>query len=123
LLVAAFVFVLGGGLWFFSGRILQAWVGADVALGSTPVLEMLTLAFVLLGINVGPHYGLYGMGRSGLVALINTVAGCLAVAIAIIAIQRFGLIGAAFARVGYGAFVCLDIVVFGRELQKRARVI
>jgi O-antigen/teichoic acid export membrane protein len=123
LILAALVFTLGGGLWLFSGRILQAWVGPDVAQGSIPVLEVLTLAFILLGINVGPHFGLYGMGRSGLVALINSVAGCLAIIIALIAIQRFGLVGAAWARVGYGAFVCLDIVVFGRELQKRASLI
>jgi O-antigen/teichoic acid export membrane protein len=122
LMVAALVLVLGGGLWFFSDRILQIWVGPEIALGSTVVLELLTLAFVLLGINVGPHFGLYGMGKSGVVALINSVAGCIAIIIAIFAIQRFGLVGAAWARLGYGAFVCLDIFVFGRELRKRARL-
>jgi O-antigen/teichoic acid export membrane protein len=121
LCVAGFVAVLGLGLWFFSGWILRIWVGPEIAASSMVVLQLLTLAFVVLGINIGPHFGLYGMGKSGVVAIINTVAGLIAIAIAFFAIQKLGLMGAAWARLGYGAIVCFDLWVFGRELRKRSK--
>ena len=114
--VAAMAVIFGLFVWLFAYSILSLWVGPTIALSSTETLKLLAVAFVVLGINVGPHFGLYGLGRAGVVAIINSISGCVAIIIAVVAIPHFGIIGAGYAKLGYGLIVCLDIVVFWKVI-------
>ncbi len=103
--IAAFAFALAIPILLFAHPILDLWVGREIADTTAVSLRLLTLAYLILGINVGAHFVLMGAGKARFVAVSNTIAGIVTVAIGIIAVKRYGLEGAALSRVAYGLII------------------
>jgi O-antigen/teichoic acid export membrane protein len=94
-------------LTLFSRRFLTLWVGKDFAAHAWPVLALLSVAAGLLALNVTPHYSLLALGYIRYVALLNLIAGGAMLALMALMIPRFGIIGAALGRIGYGPITWL----------------
>jgi O-antigen/teichoic acid export membrane protein len=63
---------------------------------------ILALNFLLLAFNVAPYYLLLALGRARQVSAITTVSMGIALLLTVMLIPRFGLEGAALARLAYG---------------------
>jgi O-antigen/teichoic acid export membrane protein len=85
--------------WPFILRML-AGTGFDGGRFSAP--ELLTVNFLLLACNVVPYYLLLALGRAGTVSMITTASMLTALVLMALLIPRYGLEGAALARLAYG---------------------
>jgi O-antigen/teichoic acid export membrane protein len=111
LLVFAAAVVAGLLVIIFAHPLLLAWLGPEFADQDTFLLRLLAVSFMILAANVGPHFVLYGLGRSGIVAVVNLGAGLLALALAWITIPHWGILGGGSARLAYAAVTCVEIAV------------
>ena len=102
----------------FRHAILTIWVGSAIADQSSGVLGLLAIGFALLAINNVPHFVLLGFDDARLVAWCNIGAGIFALLIGLWFIPLVGLIGAAWARLGYAAAICLLIVPMINRLKQ-----
>jgi O-antigen/teichoic acid export membrane protein len=80
-------------------RILVGTLSASEAFGAP---SLLMLNFLLLACNIAPYYLLLALGRARQVSLITTVSMGIALIMMLILIPRFGMQGAALARLAYG---------------------
>ena len=95
----------------FARPIFLIWLGPEFADQDTFLLRLLAVSFMVLAANVGPHFVLYGLGRSGIVAAANLGAGLLALALAWFTIPHWGLLGAGSARFAYAIVTCAEIAI------------
>ena len=87
--------------------LLSRWIGTGFAAQTSALLPFLAIGFAFLALNVTGHYTLLALGRVRLVTALN-VAGGIAMLIAMTPlIRRFGIQGAAMARLCYGPITCL----------------
>jgi O-antigen/teichoic acid export membrane protein len=63
---------------------------------------LLTLNFLLLACNVAPYYLLIALGNAKTVSLVTAVSMLAALLLMAVLIPRYGLEGAAIARLAYG---------------------
>jgi O-antigen/teichoic acid export membrane protein len=85
--------------WPFLLRVFAGTGSADGRLGA-PLL--LTLNFLLLACNVAPYYLLIALGHARAVSMITTISMLTALVLMAVLIPRYGMEGAAVARLAYG---------------------
>jgi O-antigen/teichoic acid export membrane protein len=85
-------------LWLFPGEILHTWMGPNVAAAGTPVLRLLALAFFLNAFSQVALAGIQGLGRPDLKAKLDMIEVPVFIVVAILLIPRFGIAGAAAAK-------------------------
>jgi O-antigen/teichoic acid export membrane protein len=99
--------VLAAPLVLFGKPLLALWMGPQFAQQAHLVLAILALAYLLLAINIVPHYTLLALGSVRFVSIVNIVGGILSLGVVALLIHPFGLVGAAIARLFYGAVTAL----------------
>jgi O-antigen/teichoic acid export membrane protein len=96
-----FLFLLSGlitvGLVFFAGPILTVWLGRDFAVQSAAVLRILAVGFFMNALANIPYGYLMGIGRSDIVAKLQTAELVFYAPLAWIIIRSWGIEGAAVA--------------------------
>lgn len=103
-------------LWLFPGEILTLWVGSDAAAAGEHTLRLLGVAFFFNGFGQLALAGVQGLGRPDLKAKLDLVQVPLYIGCAAVLTARFGITGAASAKL---LFTCLDtalLFVFARWL-------
>jgi O-antigen/teichoic acid export membrane protein len=95
-LIVAAALLLGWPL--LIGLLAGSSFGAD----RPGVAILLLLNFLLLACNVAPYYLLVAVGQARAVALVTTVSMLAALVLMLVLIPRYGLVGAALARLAYG---------------------
>jgi O-antigen/teichoic acid export membrane protein len=98
--------------------LLTLWMGAQFAQQGYVILGILAVAYVLLAVNVVPHYTLLALGSVRFVSIVNIVGGILSLGAAAILIPRLGLTGAALGRLLYGPAVALNFFKVGTTLSR-----
>jgi O-antigen/teichoic acid export membrane protein len=83
-------------------RFLAVWLGAPMARIGASTLKTAACAFTLMALNVTGYYALLAAGRVRLVSLLNLAAGAICLCAAVLLVPRFGMLGAALARLFYG---------------------
>jgi len=81
------------------------------------VVLLLTLNFLVLACNVAPYYLLLALGHSRSVSLITSCGMLVALLLMMVLVPRFGLAGAALARLAYGAAALILLVQAHRILK------
>jgi O-antigen/teichoic acid export membrane protein len=91
----------------FGRHVLTMWIGT--AFGQQPPLmfPMIVCSFALLGMNVTAHYALLAVGQIRAVTFLNLLAGIVMLLVMALLIPKYGLQGAALARLAYGPITCL----------------
>jgi O-antigen/teichoic acid export membrane protein len=83
------------------------------------VALLLTLNFLVLACNVAPYYLLLALGHSRTVSVITSCGMLVALLLMIVLIPRFGMAGAALARLAYGAAALIFLVQAHRILKSQ----
>jgi O-antigen/teichoic acid export membrane protein len=86
----------------FSRFVLRIWLGPAFARQTSTLLSVIALSFGFLALNVTGHYILLASGQVRLVSLLNLAGAATALFMMAVLAPRFGLIGAAVARLSYG---------------------
>ncbi|HEY6455351.1 MAG TPA: oligosaccharide flippase family protein [Steroidobacteraceae bacterium] len=81
------------------------------------VALLLTLNFLVLACNVAPYYLLLALGHSRTVSMVTACGVLVALLLMIALIPRFGMAGAALARLAYGAAALIFLVYAHRILK------
>ena len=85
--------------WPFLWRI---FAGENFTDGDFNAVRLLTLNFLLLACNVAPYYLMVALGHAKAVSIITTTSMLASLALMMILIPRYGIAGAAVARLAYG---------------------
>jgi len=99
--VLALPLVLGGH------KILTLWLGRAFADDSSALLMVLVFGYFWLSINVVPYLALLGFGRVRYNCMVSVLGGASSVCASAFLIPRYGLLGAGFGKIIYGAVVTL----------------
>jgi len=83
--------------------LLRVFAGIGSADGRLGAPLLLTLNFLLLACNVAPYYLLIALGHAKAVSMITTLSMLVALVLMAVLIPRYGMEGAAVARLAYGA--------------------
>lgn len=94
-------------LFVFGHQVLGLWMGREFATNSAGLLPWLTVAFLLLSLNIAPYYLLTGRGYVRFVSMINLAGSGIGLIAAWILMPFYGLVGAAFARIVLGITMLL----------------
>ncbi len=82
--------------------ISRVFLGTAYAGAPLGVPALLTLNFLLLACNVAPYYLLIALGHARTVSMITTISMLAALVLMAVLIPRYGIEGAALARLAYG---------------------
>jgi O-antigen/teichoic acid export membrane protein len=104
---AALIAALALPLVVVGNRIISAWIGPAFARQPPLIFPTIVCSFAFLGINVTAHYALLAVGQVKIVTYLNLSAGIVMFLGMAILIPRYGLQGAASARLIYGPITCL----------------
>jgi O-antigen/teichoic acid export membrane protein len=104
---AALVVAFALPLIAFGNRILTNWIGPAFGQDPVAIFPTIVCGFALLAMNVTSHYALLAAGQVRLVTYLNLLAGIVMLLVMAILIPRYGLQGAASARLVYGPITCL----------------
>jgi O-antigen/teichoic acid export membrane protein len=99
--------------------LLRVFAAAVVRDPHWHVALLLTLNFLVLACNVAPYYLLLALGHSRTVSMITACGVLLALLLMIVLIPRYGMAGAALARLAYGAAALIFLVCAHRVLKAR----
>ena len=86
----------------FGDRLLAMWLGGPMARIGASTLKTVACACALMALNVTGYYALLAAGRVRLVSLLNLAAGAICLCASVLLVPRFGMLGAALARLPYG---------------------
>jgi O-antigen/teichoic acid export membrane protein len=103
----AFAGALALPLLFGGHRILTLWLGRAFADESSLLLAVLVFGYLWLSINVVPYLALLGLGRVRYNCVVGVLGGCASACASAFLIPRYGLLGAGFGKIVYGAVVTL----------------
>jgi len=93
---------------------LGLFAGSHFAAGRSGVVILLILNFLLLACNVAPYYLLIALGHARAVAVVTSISILAALILMAVLIPRYGLFGAAVARLVYGVG---SMMLFPRALR------
>jgi O-antigen/teichoic acid export membrane protein len=99
--------------------LLRAVAGGTLQDPQWHVALLLTLNFLVLACNVAPYYLLLALGHSRTVSVISTCAMLVALLLMIALIPRFGMAGAALARLAYSATILIFHLQAHRIMKSR----
>jgi O-antigen/teichoic acid export membrane protein len=102
--------------WLFPEELMTAWMNAEVAQAGAPALRLLALAFFLNGFAQVALAGVQGLGRPDLKAKLDLVQLPAYLLVAVLLISRFGISGAAAAKLLVTGADTLLLFVFARRL-------
>jgi O-antigen/teichoic acid export membrane protein len=91
----------------FGKPILIMWLGTAFTQQPSSLFTTIAFGFALLGMNVTAHYALLAVGQVRVVTYLNLFAGAAMLLLMVSLIPRYGLQGAALARLIYGPLTCL----------------
>jgi O-antigen/teichoic acid export membrane protein len=94
--------------------IMSIWMGPEYGLRSTPVLVILAVSSVFIAVGSVPSSLLYGVGMPGVNAKLSLLSAGLSLALLLVLIPRFGLVGAAVANAASFVIAVLYLVVVDR---------
>jgi O-antigen/teichoic acid export membrane protein len=109
-------------LWLFAAEILDAWMGSEVAAAGAPVLRLLALAFFLNAFSQVALAGVQGLGRPDLKAKLDMFEVPFFVLLAALLIPRFGITGAAAAKLVVTVVDTSLLFVFAGRLGRRPMI-
>jgi O-antigen/teichoic acid export membrane protein len=115
-------FVMALGLLASWPLLLRAFTGGTIQHPQWHVALLLTLNFLVLACNVAPYYLLLALGHSRTVSVISSCAMLVALLLMIALIPRYGMAGAALARLAYGAAILIFQLQAHRILKSRQSV-
>ncbi|HEX2167134.1 MAG TPA: MATE family efflux transporter [Longimicrobiales bacterium] len=102
--------------WFFPSELLAAWMNEEVARAGAHALRLLALAFFFNGFAQIALAGVQGLGRPDLKAKLDLVQVPLYIAAAALLTSRFGVTGAASAKLLFTLADMVLLFVFARRL-------
>ncbi len=105
-----FSLALATPLVLFGKPLLTLWMGREFATQAHVVLAVLAVAYMILAINIVPHYTLLAVGSVRFVSIVNILGGVLSLAAVVLLIPPLGLVGAAVGRLFYGPAVALNFL-------------
>jgi O-antigen/teichoic acid export membrane protein len=115
---------LGLPLIVLSKPILTLWMGKQVADDGHLVLALLAVAYIVMALNVVPHYALLAFGRVRLISGLNLSAGILLTLLMAFLVPTFGLTGAALGRIAYSMLLAVPYLIASRKaFQSRAQFV
>jgi O-antigen/teichoic acid export membrane protein len=95
--------VFAAAMMMFWPFLLGVFAGSGFAGDRLGAPALLTINFLLLACNVAPYYLLIAMGHARVVSMITATSMLAALVLMVVLIPRFGMVGAALARLAYGA--------------------
>lgn len=102
--------------WLFPGELLATWMNEEVAAAGAHTLRLLGLAFFFNGFAQLALAGVQGLGRPDLKAKLDLVQVPLYIACAALLTSRFGITGAASAKLLFTVADTVLLFVFARRL-------
>jgi O-antigen/teichoic acid export membrane protein len=81
----------------FAYKILQYWIGPSFAEKSSLTFRLLIATYALIALTPIPYYFALGSGRAKITAVYSAAAAALNVALMVVLIPRYGIVGAAVA--------------------------
>ncbi|HUF51504.1 MAG TPA: flippase [Longimicrobiales bacterium] len=102
--------------WLFPDEILAAWMNEDVATAGAQTLRLLALAFFFNGFAQLALAGVLGLGRPDLKAKLDLVQVPLYIGCAAVFTARFGITGAASAKLLFTVLDTVLLFAFARRL-------
>lgn len=93
---------IGLPVMLLSDQILAAWLGDEFAEKYDIVLKILAGGYLLMGLNVVPHFLNLAIGNAKFIAILNMLGGFFTLAICFLSIESFGLFGVALSKYVYG---------------------
>jgi O-antigen/teichoic acid export membrane protein len=121
MLISAFALILAVSLVVFGHLLLEIWISQSMADSSTAILIGLVIAFMILSINIAPHYVLLGSDSAKSVAVSNLFAGLVSLIIGFILIEKNGIVGAVWLRIIYSTLICTNIVFMIFVIKKQSK--
>jgi O-antigen/teichoic acid export membrane protein len=109
---------LAAPLVLFGRPFLRLWMGPEVARQGAAPLALLALAYMLLAINIVPHFTLMALGKVRFVSFLNIFGGLVSLIAVAILNRPYGLAGAACGRLLYGAITIIGLVKVRMELSQ-----
>jgi O-antigen/teichoic acid export membrane protein len=103
---------------FFGSLLFPKWIGPAFAQEPPVIFRTIVWSFTFLGLNVTAHYALLAVGRVRVVTYLNLLAGVVMLLSMAILIPRYGLQGAASARVLYGPITCIAYLYLHRTVSR-----
>jgi O-antigen/teichoic acid export membrane protein len=121
--VCNFLFVIGASaaLVLCGPGLLRIWAGKQIALRAAPLLPVVVAGTSLLAMNVTATYSLYAFRRIRIVTTLNLAGGAVMLLLMIYLTPRFGALGPAYARLGYGLIMLSLYVPLLQEWKGRHR--
>ncbi|MDX6424535.1 MAG: hypothetical protein QOI67_2006 [Gaiellaceae bacterium] len=120
-LVTVFVLSVSIPTLVFAREILLEWIGPEMADRSSEVFRVLILTYVALALTVIPFNILIGAGRPRIPATINLVMAVINVALVLLLVPRYELMGAAVAYLGSVAIFPVAIWYVERRFLRLGR--
>jgi O-antigen/teichoic acid export membrane protein len=99
-------------------HLFPKWIGPAFAQEPPGIFCTIVWSFAFLGLNVTAHYALLAMGRVRIVTYLNLLAGVVMLLTMAILIPRYGLQGAALARILYGPITCIAYLYLHRTISR-----
>lgn len=112
------VVVLTGVVVVVGPRVLSSWLGNSGGAHLRAVLEIAAASFAMLALNVTGHYVLLALDKVWVVTALNLVGGSLMLIAMLVLIRRYGVTGAACARLIYGPVTWLMYIPLTRLLSR-----
>jgi O-antigen/teichoic acid export membrane protein len=94
----------------FGKSFLALWMGKAFSQQSELIFQIIVCSFALLGMNVTAHYTLLAVGQVKNVTYLNLLAGAIMLLCMANLVPKYGLSGAAFARLLFGPITCLTYI-------------
>lgn len=114
MIIAGFMVSLSIGLpvIFFAPRILEYWMGTSFSEDYGTLLMMLAGGYLLLSINVVPHFLNLAKGHARFISMLNLVGGFATLILCVMLINYSGLWGVAASKFAYGIVLLMAYICF-----------
>jgi O-antigen/teichoic acid export membrane protein len=99
----------------FSDLILELWMGNNFSNENKILLMMLAGSYLLLSINVVPHFLNLVSGNAKFISLLNMFGGIVSILSAVSLIDEYGFIGLMFGKLTYGLILTIGNIGLGQK--------
>ena len=99
----------------FSDLILELWMGNNFSNENKILLIMLAGSYLLLSINVVPHFLNLVSGNAKFTSLLNMFGGIISILTAVWLIDEYGFIGLMFGKLTYGLILTIGNIGLGQK--------
>ncbi len=106
---------LGIPVMMFSNWILECWMGEVFATHYGVLLASLAGAYMLLSVNIVPHFITLAAGHAHFISMINLLGGVSSLIICASLINDTGLLGVAFGKFAFGFVLLIGYLYFAKQ--------